>query len=231
MTGSDGTWLDQFKEKGLDVVPFQSSNCAYEINWPEKFISKHEGNPLKNIEVSCLDKSQKGELVITKFGLEGNAIYALSPQIREELIANEKATVFLDLKPMLTIDQLFEKFQKSSLKNTTDILRTTLNLSPEKIGILKAYTSKETFLDSELLVVSIKGLPIEIIASAPLDEAISTIGGVSLKAVDKNYKLKKLKNSYSIGEMLDWDAPTGGYLLQACFSMGVLLAAHLNGKN
>ena len=131
---------------------------------------------------------------------------------------------------MLTIDQLFEKFKKSSNKNTTDILRTALNLSPEKIGLLKAYTSKETFLDSELLVVSIKGLPIELIGSAPLDEAISTTGGLSLKAVDKSFQLKKLKNSYAIGEMLDWDAPTGGYLLQACFSMGVHLAKHFNRK-
>ena len=230
VTGSDGTWLDIFKTQGLDVIPFQPSNCAYKIDWPEKFISKHEGSPLKNIAVSCSDKSQKGELVITKLGLEGNAIYALSPQIREELSANEKATVFLDLKPMLTIEQLFEKFKKSSHKNTTDILRTALNLSPEKIGLLKAYTSKETFMDSELLVVSIKGLPIEIIGSAPLDEAISTTGGVSLKAVDKSFQLKKLKNTYCIGEMLDWDAPTGGYLLQACFSMGVQLAKHLKRK-
>ena len=230
VTGSDGTWLDIFKTQGLDVIPFQPSNCAYKIDWPEKFISKHEGSPLKNIAVSCSDKSQKGELVITKLGLEGNAIYALSPQIREELSANEKATVFLDLKPMLTIEQLFEKFKKSSHKNTTDILRTALNLSPEKIGLLKAYTSKETFMDSELLVVSIKGLPIEIIGSAPLDEAISTTGGLSLKAVDKSFQLKKLKNTYCIGEMLDWDAPTGGYLLQACFSMGVQLAKHIKRK-
>ena len=230
VTGSDGTWLDIFKTSGLDVIPFQSSNCAYQIDWPEKFINKHEGNPLKNIEVSCLDKQQKGELVITSFGLEGNAIYAFSPQIREELNAKEKATVFLDLKPMLTAEQLVQKFKKSTLKNTTDILRTALNLSPEKIGLLKIYTSKETFLDSELLVSSIKKLPIEIIGLAPLDEAISTTGGLSLNAVDKSFQLKKLKTNYSVGEMLDWDAPTGGYLLQACFSMGVHLAKHFNRK-
>lgn len=230
VTGSDGTWLERFQKQGLEVVPFQSSNCAYQINWPDKFISKHEGNPLKNIAISCADKNQKGELVLTKLGLEGNAIYALSPQIREELNAIGKSHVFLDLKPMLTTEQLIQKFNKSGLKNSTDILRTALNLSPEKIGILKNHTSKETFLDSELLVASIKNLPLEIIGSAPLDEAISTTGGVSLKAVDKNFKLKKLKNSYCIGEMLDWDAPTGGYLLQACFSMGVHLAKHLNRK-
>jgi uncharacterized flavoprotein (TIGR03862 family) len=230
VTGSDGTWLDIFKTHGLDVSPFQPSNCAYKIDWSEKFISKHEGNPLKNIAVNCLDKSQKGELVITKLGLEGNAIYAVSPQIREELNAKKTAKVFLDLKPVLTEEVLLEKFKKSTLKNTTDILRTALNLSPAQIGLLKAYTSKETFLNSELLIASIKKLEIEIIGSAQVDEAISTTGGLSLKAVDKSFKLKKLKNTYCIGEMLDWDAPTGGYLLQACFSMGVQLAGHLNRK-
>ncbi len=228
ITGSDGTWLVPFKEQGLEVIPFQPSNCAYKIEWPGKFIAKHEGNPLKNMEVNCVDKRQKGELVITKFGLEGNAIYAVSPQIREDLNANGKAKVFLDLKPTLTPDKLLEKFKKSTLKNTTDILRTALNLSPAQIGLLKAYTSKETFLNSELLVASIKRLVIEIIDSAPLDEAISTTGGLSLNAVDNAFQLKSLKNNYCIGEMLDWDAPTGGYLLQACFSMGVHLAKHLN---
>ncbi len=228
ITGSDGTWLVPFKEQGLEVIPFQPSNCAYKIEWPGKFIAKHEGNPLKNIEVNCLDKRQKGELVITKFGLEGNAIYAVSPQIREDLNANGKAKMFLDLKPTLTPDKLLEKFKKSTLKNTTDILRTALNLSPAQIGLLKAYTSKETFLNSELLVASIKRLEIEIIDSAPLDEAISTTGGLSLNAVDNAFQLKSLKNNYCIGEMLDWDAPTGGYLLQACFSMGVHLAKYLN---
>ena len=230
VTGSDGTWLDIFEKQGLDVIPFQPSNCAYEINWPEKFITKNEGEPLKNVEVSCLDKSQKGELVITKLGLEGNAIYALSPQIREELNSKHSARVFLDLKPMLTSDALLEKFKKSNLKNTTDILRTALNLSPAQIGLLKAYTSKETFLNPELLVASIKNLELEIIGSAPLDEAISKTGGLSLIAVDKSFQLKKRKNTYCIGEMLDWDAPTGGYLLQACFSMGVDLAKHFNRK-
>ena len=230
VTGSDGTWLDIFEKQGLDVIPFQPSNCAYEINWPEKFITKNEGEPLKNVKVSCSNKSQKGELVITKLGLEGNAIYALSPQIREELNSKKSAAVFLDLKPMLTSDVLLEKFKSSNLKNTTDILRTALNLSAAQIGLLKAYTSKETFLNPELLVASIKNLELEIIGSAPLDEAISTPGGLSLKAVDKSFQLKKRKNIYCIGEMLDWDAPTGGYLLQACFSTGVNLAKHFNQK-
>jgi uncharacterized flavoprotein (TIGR03862 family) len=231
VTGSDGTWIEPLKERGLNVIPFQSSNCAFEFDWPEEFIGKHEGDPLKNIAISCLDKRQKGEVVITKFGLEGNAIYALSPQIREGLNSIQKSSVFLDLKPTLTIDELLSKFKKSDLKNTTEILRKELNLSPAQLGLLKTYTSKETFLNPGHLVASIKKLEIEITGLAQLDEAISTIGGLSLKAVDKSFKLKNLKNTYCIGEMLDWDAPTGGYLLQACFSMGVQLARNLNNQH
>jgi uncharacterized flavoprotein (TIGR03862 family) len=228
VTGSNGTWLDLFKTQGIDVIPFQASNCAYRVNWREDFILKQEGSPLKNIAISCLNKSQKGEAVITRFGLEGNAIYALSPQIREELESQQKATIFLDLKPALSYDDLHQKIKKSNLKKTSEILQKELKLSTAQIGLLKAYLSKETYLNPELLAQNIKKLSIEITGSALLNDAISTTGGVQLDAVDKNFQLKKIKNQYCIGEMLDWDAPTGGYLLQACFSMGMHLARHLN---
>ncbi|MFC2176421.1 NAD(P)/FAD-dependent oxidoreductase [Bacteroidota bacterium] len=231
VTGSDGTWLDLFHNHNINVVPFQASNCAYKVNWPAPFIAKHEGNPLKNISASCGNKTQKGELVITQFGLEGNAIYALSPQIREALNAKQQAIVFLDIKPALTAEEVLLKIKKSTLKNTTDILRTALNLSPAQIGLLKTYTTKETFLNLELLTASIKQLPIEVTASAPIDQAISTTGGLSLDEVDEWFQLKKRPQQYCIGEMLDWDAPTGGYLLQACFSIGVHLAHHLNNTH
>jgi uncharacterized flavoprotein (TIGR03862 family) len=231
VTGSDGIWIDIFKSKEIDVVPFQASNCAYQVNWPDDFITEHEGSPLKNIAISCLDKSQKGEVVITSFGIEGNAIYALSPQIREELDRQQKATIFLDLKPTLSYEDLIQKFKKSSSKNPTEILRKELKLSTAQIGLLKTQLSKEIFLNRELLVQNIKKLPIEITASALLDDAISTTGGVKLNAVDNHFQFKNMKNQYCIGEMLDWDAPTGGYLLQACFSMGVYLARHLNSIN
>jgi uncharacterized flavoprotein (TIGR03862 family) len=228
VTGSDGTWLDVFKTQGIDVTPFQASNCGYSVDWPEDFIMEHEGSPLKNIAISCLNKKQKGEAVITRFGLEGNAIYALSPQIREELENHQKAIIFLDLKPTLSCGDLEQKIKKSTVKKTSDKLRKELKLNEVQIGLLKKYLSKETYLNPELLAQNIKKLRIEITGSAPLNDAISTIGGIQLDAVDTNFELKKLKNQYCIGEMLDWDAPTGGYLLQACFSMGVHLARHLN---
>ena len=228
VTGSDGTWLDLFKTQGIAVVPFQSSNCAYRIPWPEDFIMEHEGSPLKNISISCLNKTQKGEAVITRFGLEGNAIYALSPQIREQLEGQQKATIFLDLKPALSYEDLHQKIKKSTLKKTSEKLQKEVKLSPTQIGLLKKYLSKETYLNPELLAQNIKKLRIEITGSSLLNDAISTTGGVQLNAVDENFQLKEMKHHYCIGEMLDWDAPTGGYLLQACFSMGIHLARYLN---
>ena len=165
---------------------------------------------------------------MTRFGLEGNAIYAVSPQLRQELNSKQKATIFLDLKPNLNVDEVQKKIEKSPLRNTTEIIRKELKLSLAQIGLLKTGISKDVFLDPKLLAQSIKSLPLEITGFAALDEAISTVGGISLNAVDKNYQLKKLPTHYCIGEMLDWDAPTGGYLLQACASMGVDLAKQLN---
>jgi uncharacterized flavoprotein (TIGR03862 family) len=231
VTGSDGTWIDLFKTKEIAITPFQVSNCAYQINWPKSFITEHEGSPLKNIAISCLNKTQKGEVVITGFGIEGNAIYALSPQIREEINSFQKATIFLDLKPTVPLEALRDKFKKSSSKKTTEILRKELKIGTAQIDLLKTQLSKEIFLNRELLVKNIKRLPIEITGTAPLNDAISTTGGLQLNAVDTNFQLKKIENQYCIGEMLDWDAPTGGYLLQACFSMGVHLARHLNAIN
>lgn len=228
VTGSDGTWLDLFERESIPIVPFQSSNCAYGVDWPEDFILEYEGSPLKNIAISCLNKRQKGEAVITRFGLEGNAIYALSPQIREELESQQKATILLDMKPTLRYDDLLDKIRKSTFKKTSETLQKEIKLSPAQIGLLKKYLSKETYLNPELLAKNIKNLSIEITGSALLNDAISTTGGIQLHAVDENFQLKNKKSNYCIGEMLDWDAPTGGYLLQACFSMGMHLARHLN---
>lgn len=231
ITGSDGTWLNTFSKKGIEIIPFQASNCGYQIDWKPGFIQKHEGTPLKNIAVSCDDKIQKGEAVITKFGLEGNAIYGLSPQIRAHLNSAKKAIIFIDFKPSLTLETIHSKIQSSSYKNTTQILKKELKLSSAQIDLLKIYLSKESYLKPESLSESIKKFPLEITNAAKIDEAISTVGGVDLNAVSDNFKLKKIPNQFCIGEMLHWDAPTGGYLLQVCASMGFSLASYLNKKN
>ncbi|MEX6626056.1 BaiN/RdsA family NAD(P)/FAD-dependent oxidoreductase [Tenacibaculum salmonis] len=227
ITGSDGIWDTFFSDKNIQTTPFLPANCAYQIKWKSEFILKNEGNPLKNIALSCLNKTQKGELVITKFGLEGNAIYALSPEIQSLLSEGKKATVYLDLKPMFTFDDILKKVTSSNYR-TTDILKRTLKLSPPQIELLKTLLTKEEYTNKEILVKKIKALPLIIENSAPLNEAISTTGGICLNEINQNFELNKLKNTFCIGEMLDWNAPTGGYLLQACFSMGVYVAKHLN---
>ena len=231
ITGSKGDWLETFSKKDIITKPFQSSNCAYQMNWKPNFIKQHEGTPLKNIAIACNNSIQKGEAVITAFGLEGNAIYALSPQIREQLSKDLKTNIFIDFKPSLTLEQLHSKIKRSTYRNTSEILKKELKLSAAQIDLLKTYLSKEAYLNKDVLIKNIKKFPLEVLSTAPIDEAISTVGGISLNAVTLNFELKKLPNQFCIGEMLDWDAPTGGYLLQACASMGVFLANHLNNIN
>ena len=231
ITGSDGTWLDTFSEKGIKTNPFQASNCGYQIDWRSNFIQKNEGSPLKNISISCGDATQKGEAVITKFGLEGNAIYGLSPQIRAALNTHSKATVFIDFKPSLTIESVNLKINTSTYRNTTEILKKELKLSSSQIDILKTYLSKESYLNTAALANNIKKFPLEIINTATIDESISTVGGIDRNAISNNFELQNMQHQYCVGEMLDWDAPTGGYLLQACASIGVSVAKHLNKIN
>jgi uncharacterized flavoprotein (TIGR03862 family) len=227
-TGSDGDWLKFFEEKHIDTVPFQPSNCAYEIKWDEKFIAVAEGEPLKNITLSCGDKMKSGELVFTKSGIEGGAVYALSPEIRKQLNGSGEAQIFLDIKPTMSVAEIKRKLSGRGDKSLSAILISGLNLTRVQLAFLKSVMTKEEFLQPAILAAKIKQAPLKITGMAPLDEAISTVGGIALHEVDENFQLKKLRDHYVIGEMLDWDAPTGGYLLQACFSMGHYLATVLN---
>ena len=224
-TGSDGNWNSILKQKNLNIIPFQASNCAYQVNWKPDFITKTEGKPLKNIAISCDNKSQKGEVIITQFGLEGGAIYALSPEIRTQLNEKDSAQIFIDLKPQFTAQEIANKVTSTKL---TEQLSSKLKLEKAKITLLKDYLTKEQFLDIDFLAKTIKAFPLTISGTATIDEAISTVGGIDLNEIDTNFQLKKMPNHYAIGEMLDYDAPTGGYLLQSCFSMGVFLSNFLN---
>jgi uncharacterized flavoprotein (TIGR03862 family) len=229
-TGSDGQWVELFENKNIDIIPFQPSNCAYEINWETKFIEAMEGQSLKNISVSCMDKEKKGEVVITKTGLEGGAVYALSPEIRKQQNENKTASVFIDLKPSFTLSDIQNKLSVKGNKSYTKLLIDELNISDTQLALLKTVLTKEEFVSREQLAYKIKKLPLTITGMTSIDEAISTVGGISLNEVDDTFQLNKMPNHYVIGEMLDWDAPTGGYLLQACFSMGFYLGEKLNRK-
>jgi uncharacterized flavoprotein (TIGR03862 family) len=229
-TGSTGKWTELFRNKGVDIVPFQPSNCAFKINWDKKFIQESEGKPLKNIVISCNQKSKAGEVVITQFGIEGGAVYALSPEIRSELSINNASTIYIDLKPTLSLNEILSKFRNNESRTISNLLKEQINLNSLQIALIKSVISKEDFMNTEILSEKIKQLPLQIVGLADIEESISTVGGIALSETDDNFMLKKLPNNYVIGEMLDWDAPTGGYLLQGCFSMGNYLGKKLNEK-
>ena len=228
ITGSDGNWIAHFNKKDISTIPFQPSNCAYEIKWPKTFLDIAEGTSLKNISITCGILQKKGEVVITKFGLEGNAIYSLSPEIRKELTMQGYSTVFMDLKPSFSVETIISKIKQKGNSSVSKLLESELNINSIQLALLKYVLSKEEYTDPHLLATKIKNLPLQITNLAPMDEAISTVGGINLNEVTEHFELKKLPNNFVIGEMLDWDAPTGGYLLQGCFSFGFTLANYLN---
>lgn len=217
VTGSDGKWLKYFKELGVKTMPFQSSNCGVNINWPDHFKNHHAGKPLKNIEVSIDEKKVKGEALITDYGLEGNAIYPIIPQVRNQLNNNTTAFLGVDLKPNNSSEELFEKIKNKTVK--TKYYAHALNLNPTQMALLKSFSSKNDFLKPTVFINLVKHLQIPIQSLRPIEEAISTVGGIALEEVNENFSLKKYPNIFVIGEMLDWDAPTGGFLLQGCYTM------------
>jgi len=227
VTGSDGAWLNVFNAKGIQTVPFQASNCAFKIKWNEKVMQRHEGEPLKNISISINNKSQKGEAVITEFGIEGNAIYALSAEIQDELALKKQVKIYIDFKPTFDQSSIIEKINYSKT-NITSTLKEKLKLPKAAVTLLKSTLTKEEYVDIARLAKFIKNFPLQIVEAGPIDEAISTTGGIALNEVDASFELKKMQNNYCIGEMLDWNGPTGGYLIQGCASMGAYLGKVLN---
>lgn len=166
--------------------------------------------------------------MLTSFGIEGSGVYPLSGEIRKQLDANKSANLFIDFKPQLTKAEIKKRLVENENKALSRFLESDLKLSKMVLLLLKTFLSKEEFTNPETLSSKIKKFNLTITSLAPIDEAISTVGGIALNEIDENYELKKMPQHYVIGEMLDWDAPTGGYLLQACFSMGNHLAKHLN---
>ncbi len=231
ITGSTGSWISYFLQRNIPTIPFVASNCGFTTNWSKEYKQIWQGTALKNIALFTDSSYQKGELVITAKGIEGNAIYALSGEMQRQLKVNGSASVHLDMKPNVNVEKIEEKLLQSKQKNTSNILRIDLKIPELLVSLLKESLSKEDFLNHTILAQSIKGLNISIIESSPIQEAISSIGGVSLNAVDNNFEIRSLPNHFCIGEMLDWDAPTGGYLIQGCASMGAWLAKYFNQLN
>lgn len=217
-TGSDGSWLQLFMKKGIQTLVFKPMNVGVEISWDEA-MKKFDGQPIKNVEVSANGKTNKGELRVTKYGLEGAPVYALTPEIESAGI------ISINFKPGLSQEQWLNKLSGPKMnRNLIDRLK----FSKVQMQLVRTYIDKETYLNKELLSQKLQNLELEVNGLRPIDEAISTRGGVSFQALNEDLSLKEFSNVYCIGEMLDWHAPTGGYLLQACFSTGHFVANKIN---
>jgi hypothetical protein len=219
--GSDGAWVPWLKQAGVQVEAFRPANCGFDVAWSEHFREKYDGHPLKTVILSFGDFRQQGEFIVTKDGLQGGLIYTASAMIRDEIYANGKAVISLDLKPDRKLEWLQEKMSHPRGKRSmASYLEKTLGIRGVKAGLLREFVSKDDFTDGDRLAYFMKNLPIPLVAPRPLDEAISSAGGVTFESLDEHLMLNELPGVFCAGEMLDWEAPTGGYLLTACFSSG-----------
>jgi uncharacterized flavoprotein (TIGR03862 family) len=221
--GSDGAWMLPLEQRGVDLAPLQPSNCGFEVQaWSELMVSKFAGAPLKNIAIGLNDDIPRlGECVITATGIEGSLIYALSAPIREEINRYGAAVINIDLLPGRPVDKLQAALSKRrGSRSMAKHLHSQVGIDGVKAALLRELTDAETFADPALLARAIKALPLTLVKTRPLDEAISSAGGVRFEAMDERLMLKALPGVFCAGEMLDWEAPTGGYLLTGCFASG-----------
>ncbi|MEJ6819476.1 TIGR03862 family flavoprotein [Pseudomonas sp. LF-5] len=221
--GSDGAWMLPLEQKGVGLAPLQPSNCGFEVQaWSELLVSKFAGAPLKNVAIGLNDDIPRlGECVITATGVEGSLIYALSAPIREAINAQGAATVHIDLLPGRPVDKLQAALSKPrGSRSMAKHLHSQVGIDGVKAALLRELTDAATFADPALLARAIKALPLTLVKPRPLDEAISSAGGVTFEALDERLMLKALPGVFCAGEMLDWEAPTGGYLLTGCFASG-----------
>ncbi|MBA4271994.1 MAG: aminoacetone oxidase family FAD-binding enzyme [Pseudomonas sp.] len=221
--GSDGAWMLPLEQRGVGLAPLQPSNCGFEVQaWSELLVSKFAGAPLKNIAIGLNDDIPRlGECVITATGIEGSLIYALSAPIREAINAHGSATIHIDLLPGRPVDKLQAALSKPrGSRSMAKHLHSQVGIDGVKAALLRELTDAATFADPALLARAIKALPLTLIKTRPLDEAISSAGGVTFEAMDEQLMLKALPGVFCAGEMLDWEAPTGGYLLTGCFASG-----------
>ena len=221
--GSDGAWMLPLEQKGVGLAPLQPSNCGFEVQaWSELLVSKFAGAPLKNVAIGLNDDIPRlGECVITATGVEGSLIYALSAPIREAINAHGSATVQIDLLPGRPVDKLQAALSKPrGSRSMAKHLHSQVGIDGVKAALLRELTDAATFADPALLARAIKALPLTLVKTRPLDEAISSAGGVTFEAMDERLMLKALPGVFCAGEMLDWEAPTGGYLLTGCFASG-----------
>ncbi|HNZ56672.1 MAG TPA: TIGR03862 family flavoprotein, partial [Methylophilaceae bacterium] len=224
--GSDGKWLPLLVQQGIKVEPLRPANCGFNVGWSDYFQTHFAGTPLKTITVKYADKQhvtyeKSGEMMVTANGVEGSLIYAISATLRDAIEADGHVRIYLDLLPHKNIDAVIQEIARPrGSRSLASHLQSRLNLKGVKVALLREVLAAEAFNDPVQLGNAIKALPLKLNATRPLDEAISSAGGVSFADLNEDLMLAKLPGVFCAGEMLDWEAPTGGYLLTACFASG-----------
>ncbi len=223
--GSDGAWLPLLAERGVALAPLVAANCGFDVDWSEHFSSRYAGHPLTTVAILSTDAQgqplrKQGQFVVTAGGVEGSLIYALSAALRDQIAADGGTTIFLDLLPDLTAQRVLDEVQRPrGARSMSSHLQSRLGLKGVKAGLLRECLGADEYADPQRLAAAIKALPVRLLRPRPIDEAISSAGGVRFDAV-LGAMLKALPGIFVAGEMVDWEAPTGGYLLTACLAGG-----------
>lgn len=222
--GADGDWVDMLRMRGVDIAPFRPANCGFHVGWSEFFIGQFAGQPLKPLALTFADRRVESEAMLTTAGIEGGGIYALSSVLRDAIEKNSHTVLHLDLRPGLSAQELASRLSKPrGAKSLGTWLRTAGGLSSLAATLLREPAAGGQDIDTlapAALAARIKSLPLRLDGTFPIDRAISSAGGIQASSLD-GFRLRTLRNVYAAGEMLDWEAPTGGYLLQASFATGV----------
>jgi len=224
--GSDGAWVPVLERCGITVTPLLPSNCGFDIGWTPHFRGRFAGEPVKPVIVAYTDREgrqrrQPGEFVVTETGVEGGVIYALSATLRDQVAGNGMAVIYLDLAPDRSAERLVRELSHPrGRRSVSGHMQSRTGLKGVKVGLLREFLPAQDFGDPARLAAAIKSLPLKLVAARPIADAISTAGGVAFEALDEQLMLRALPGVFCTGEMLDWEAPTGGYLLTACFATG-----------
>ncbi len=224
--GSTGDWISLLQDKNIRVNPLQPANCGFDTDFSHFFVEHFHGQPVKNVVLTIVGKNgedfrQRGEFIVTSTGLEGSLLYSCGPLLRQQLAEKETASIYLDLCPDRPEEKVAESLREPKNKRSmSSHLRKTIGINGVKAGLINEYVPREDFAEPEKLAHWIKNLPVQMLRPRPINEAISSGGGVCFTMLDEQLMLRSLPGIFCAGEMLDWEAPTGGYLLTACFATG-----------
>lgn len=226
--GSDAAWVPLMQQRDIPIAPLLPANCGFDADWTGYFRERYAGQPVKPVSITVEDadgtvQHRQGEFVVTSTGIEGSLVYAMSSTIRDRLLAGGEATIRLDLAPGLSAQRVIDEVTRPrGSRSMSSHLHSRIGITGVKLGLLHECLSKDDFTDAAKLAQAIKSLPLRLTRARPIDEAISSAGGIPFEALDGGLMIRQLPGVFCAGEMLDWEAPTGGYLLTACFASGLV---------